>query len=198
MINKKRFFDSYRATFGKLRASQVLGIDTVIDCLNTSVDITDLRQIAYMLATIKHECANTWKPIEEYGPNSYFAKYEFNTNLGRDLGNIYPGDGLLYKGRGYAMITGRANYFRFSRRLDMPVGLDLIAHPDRALNAQLAFRILTIGCTEGLFTGLCLGKFINTTNCDYRNARRVINGLDKAKEIESMAISFESILRKSL
>lgn len=43
-----------------------------------------------------------------------------------DLGNIQPGDGKRYKGRGPIQLTGRANYRAFGRE----IGIDFEAHPE--------------------------------------------------------------------
>ena len=37
--------------------------------------LDDPRWAAYMLATVKLECANRWKPVTEFGNKSYFNKY---------------------------------------------------------------------------------------------------------------------------
>lgn len=196
-IDIDKFYSAYREVFGKIRHSQVEGLDTILGLINNDSDKYSTRHLAYLLATIKHECANTWKPIEERGNLTYFNKYEYNTNLGRDLGNTERGDGYLYRGRGYSQLTGRFNYFRFSRELNLTGTNDLIAYPNKALEPETAYKILTVGCSKGLFTGVCLPKYINEMSCDYRNARRVINGLDKADVIQEYCHFFENILYKS-
>lgn len=50
----------------------------------------------------------------------------------KDLGNIYPGDGVTYKGRGFIQITGRTNYERISKafNVDFIKNPDLLAQPE--------------------------------------------------------------------
>lgn len=43
-----------------------------------------------------------------------------------DLGNIYAGDGVRFRGRGYIQITGRANYTAISEAR----GIDCVNHPE--------------------------------------------------------------------
>ena len=52
----------------------------------------------------------------------------------QDLGNINPGDGPLFKGRGIFQLTGRFNYRRYGHKL----GVDLEGHPDFAALPQYA------------------------------------------------------------
>ncbi len=54
----------------------------------------------------------------------------------KDLGNYEPNDGSRYKGRGAFLITGRANYQSIGAQL----GVDLIAHPEKAAAPEVAFR----------------------------------------------------------
>ncbi|HEX8650655.1 MAG TPA: hypothetical protein VF708_07425 [Pyrinomonadaceae bacterium] len=196
-FNHTTFFNGYREIYGKLNQTQVSGLDNLLGYIELDSDVNDIRWAAYMLATIKHECADTYQPITERGPKSYFNKYEPGTSIGRDLGNRIKGDGYLYRGRGYVQITGRANYQRMSGVLGLTGEDDLIVHPDHALNPDIAYRIMSYGMRNGSFTSKKLGDYINGTKCDYTNARRIINRLDQAAKIKGYAVNFESILKNS-
>lgn len=54
-----------------------------------------------------------------------------------DLGNTQPGDGVKYKGRGFIMITGRANYTAAGKAL----GIDLVNHPELAERPDVATKV---------------------------------------------------------
>lgn len=192
-IDRKRFFDRYRAEFGRLTQPQVDGLQILLAALETDPYINDPRHAAYMLATVKHECADTWAPIVERGGPAYFAKYDPGTRLGRNLGNTQRGDGARFCGRGYVQITGRDNYARIGKALGM--GYGLTTDPDAALDPAIAYRIMSGGMRNGLFTGRKLGDFITADRCDYLNARRVINGTDCSERIAGYAEVFEAILR---
>lgn len=61
------------------------------------------------------------------GEDAFFETvYGYTTTAGRRLGNIKPGDGALYPGRGVFQITGRDNYTRFSAYS----GIDVVRNPD--------------------------------------------------------------------
>lgn len=93
-----------------------------------------LCQIA-VLATIGVE-AREFRPIHEYGGPSYWARYEGNV----DLGNTQPGDGVKYHGRGFIQLTGRSNYRRLGRQLNVP----LEDQPDLALDPDVASDVFCL------------------------------------------------------
>lgn len=91
-------------------------------------------------------------------------------------------------------ITGRTNYERFSRLLKV----DLLENPRLALDPKIAFQIMSLGMHKGYFTSKKLSDYINAKECDFVNARRIINRLDKADTIANYARRFYTILKNSL
>ncbi len=196
-IDATKFFNGYRSAYGRLSRNTVAGIELLGGHMTKDAEIRDVRWAAYMLATVKHECANTWLPITEYGKKSYFDKYDAGTPIGERLGNTQPGDGWKFRGRGYVQITGRANYERMTHALALP-GVDLVADPDQALRPEIAYAIMSIGMRKGMFTGKKLSDYIHDDECDYKNARRIINGLDQWERIKGYAETLERVLRDSI
>lgn len=144
--------------------------------------VTQQGQIAYILATAQHESHLGGLMVELASGNQYENR--------RDLGNTRPGEGSRFKGRGFVQITGRRNYTDWSKRL----GIDLVAHPEKAAEFEIAAKILVQGMRDGTFTGLRLGNFISGTQRDFINARKIINGLDRAAQIAAMAEQFLQVL----
>ena len=180
-MDMKLFFDSARKAFGSLKQGQVDGMSVIL----AATAHLALHHRAYILATVWHETDRAMQPIYERGAKSYFNKYEPGTKIGKALGNTINGDGYLFRGRGYVMITGRSNYVKAGKAL----GIDLVANPDRTLETAIALQILVRGMIEGWFTGV---KLPNTIG--FRDSRRVVNGLDRADLIAGYADKFEEAL----
>lgn len=197
-FNHTTFFNGYREIYGKLNQTQVSGLDNLLNYVELDSDVADVRWAAYMLATVKHECADTFQPITERGAKSYFDKYETGTDLGKRLGNKVKGDGYLFRGRGYVQITGRDNYQKMTTNLALTGDEDLVLHPDSALHPDIAYRIMSWGMRKGTFTGKKLSDYVNATKCDYTNARRIINALDQAEKINGYAVNLETVLKNSV
>lgn len=187
-FDRKQFFDAYRTVFGRLSQKQVEGLGFLLASMEADVRITDLRWMAYMLATVKHECANTWQPIEEYGKGKD-RPYGKKVKVQRPDGSSAF---VAYYGRGYVQLTWPENYSRLGQALGL--GETLALYPERALEPQIAYRILSYGMRRGAFTAKKLADYINDALCDYKNARRIINGLDQASLIKGYAENFERFL----
>jgi hypothetical protein len=199
-FNRSRFFAGYRSHFGNLSQGQVDGLEQLLGAFEADPTVTDIQVVAYMLATVKHETADKFQPISEYGSRSYFNKYdpvlaatEKLRKRAREMGNTAEGDGYAYRGRGYVQITWKNNY----KKLGEVLGYDLVSEPDLALKPEVAYKIMSYGMRNGTFTGAKISKFIGEGSADYYEARVVINDHDKATDIKGYAEKFEQILRDS-
>ena len=92
---------------------------------------TAQRQAAF-IAQIAHESGQFRYTRELWGPTIAQTRYEGRT----DLGNVEPGDGKRFMGRGLIQITGRSNYVKCGFAL----GLDLTAHPEILEEPESACR----------------------------------------------------------
>ena len=54
---------------------------------------------------------------------------------------------------------------------------------------------MSYGMRNGTFTGVNLSRYFNRTRCDYEQARKIINGLDKYVPIARAAERLELLLR---
>ncbi len=86
---------------------------------------TSLRQ-AHFLAQV---CEESWG-LSDLKEEASGKEYEGR----KDLGNTRPGDGMRYKGRGLVQLTGRANYTKTGRELN----LNLVDDPGLAETAPVA------------------------------------------------------------
>jgi len=187
-----KFFDSYRTAFGSLSQAKVDGLESLLTSLEADTDVDDVRWAAYMLATVKHECADTWHPIEEFGKGK-----------GRPYGKpvtITGSDGQphtnVYYGRGYVQLTWQKNYETMGEALNQ--GDSLVIDPAKVLDPVVAYDIMSYGMRHGSFTGKKLADYINDQATDYKNARRIINGLDQWQKIQGYAQTLETSLKQSL
>ena len=173
-----------RLTF-KLSDDQLYKANEIIKNLINYKKVSDVvwkSQVSYILATIYHETAHTFKPIEEFGKGKgkpYGQKLDIN-------GSKYLGLDHIYYGRGFVQITWLSNYKLAKDKLN----IDLVNHPELALDYSVATKIANYGMVYGWFTGKCLNDFINTRQTDFIGARKIINGTDKALQIASYANAF--------
>lgn len=133
------------------------------------------NQLAYILATAYHETAHTMTPVREMGGETYLRKKKY-----------YP-----YVGMGYVQLTWDYNY----RKAGQKLGVDFMSNPSLLLQSRYAAPILIIGMIEGWFTGKKLSDYITLSKSDFRNARRIINGVDKADLIAGYAYEYDALLK---
>jgi len=187
-IDTTAFCNNYVSSNPGLSKGSESGLEALMNSLANDPYVSDIRWAAYMLATVKHECANRWQPIQEFGKGKgrpYGVPVQVQDSDGTTYTNVYHG-------RGYVQLTWKMNYDKVGRALGM--GNALVLHPEHALEPMTAYSIMSFGMRTGLFTGKKLSDYINH-DCDYFNARRVINILDRAALIQGYAETFEQLLK---
>ncbi len=134
--------------------------------------ITNYNQIAYILATARHETAQ-FRTLEEFGQG---ANYPY--------GVPDPETGQAYYGRGYVQLTWKSNYQKYT---DI-TGRDLVNDPDILIQEpELSAWIMIDGMMRGKFTGARLDWYVNDDEMDFYNARRTVNGTKHADIVEGYA-----------
>jgi hypothetical protein len=166
------YFDAVRETVfgGSLTQEQVDGQNFILASWENDPTTTDLRWLAYSLATTKHETASTMLPIEEYGKGGGMAYGKKDSQTGQ-----------TYYGRGFVQLTWRDNYAKATRELELEGEDDLEWHADRALDPAIAADIMFLGMAEGWFRGDSKGRqtllrYFDIDTDDPYGAREIING----------------------
>jgi putative chitinase len=191
--DRKFFYDSVRPSLfkGHLSESQVAHINFLLSIWETHFEVANPRDgtnwLAYCLATVYHETAQTMKPIEEYGKGK-----------GKKYGEPVGPYNLRYFGRGHVQLTWEENYIKGQRRLKDVYLIDAALHskPHLMLEGEISALVLYDGAIHAWFTGVGLPKYFNGTTEDPINARRVINALDKAELIAGYYRKFKAALKK--
>lgn len=214
------FFDDYGKFFDFLRSNKMLGptledsewkgCEAIIRAFVTNG--SPISHCAYALATAYLETNSTMQPVRESYWLSTAAAERYATRMydingarpakARELGNLTPGDGAKFMGRGYVQLTGRKNYERATKKLlALGFDVDLGAKPELAMRPDLAAVIMVFGMTEGWFTARKLSDDLPpegpATFDQFERSRDIINGKDKQAEIARFAIDFQTGLLRA-
>ena len=189
-MDRKIFFDHVRITLfgGMLTPGQVAGMSAIFDEWERR-KLTVTEQLAYILATVFHECGRLMQPVREGFKATDAEARAYVKAKGYRYAVVI--NGLVYYGRGLVQITWLANY----QKMAAIVGADLVGNPDLALQPAIAVKILFEGMLRGTFTGKKLGDYIvDAGHSDYEGARRVVNGTDEAAKIAGYARAFDTAI----
>lgn len=176
MILTKASFDIIRQAYGPLSQSQVDSLNFLVSKMEAAG--FTYPEAAYALATVKIETDHTFLPIREKGSQAYLRSKKY-----------WP-----YIGYGYVQLTWEENY----KRVGKLIGVDLVKNPALALEPEIAAKIMTGGMLAGWFTGLGFRRYrpVSRYNlAQYKAARNIINGSDRATEIANIAMVMEKALR---
>lgn len=153
-----------------------------LDPLNKAMDafgIDSEPRTAAFLAQVAHESGQLVYTQELASGAAYEGR--------GDLGNMSPGDGVKYKGRGLIQITGKYNYEALAKAL----GIDCVNHPELIeLDEYAAASAGWFWQSKKLNQYVDMGDFVTLT-------KRINGGLngyadrvvfwDKAKEVLAQA-----------
>lgn len=185
-MDKAKFYDIVRAGIlgPKLEPDEVSGCEAILNAMQG----TALSHCAYAFATAYHETARTLQPVRE----AYWLSEAWRK---RNL-RYWP-----WYGRGYIQITWLPNYQKADTAC-AAAGLiktgELLANLDLAMRDDIAALIMRRGMLEGWFVpGRTLQRYLPArlgTPAQFKEARRIINGTDKAESIAVYAMEFQEAL----
>lgn len=182
------FFEAVRPMFGgSLTQPQVDGFNYIFEAWAKAGN-GNIRHLAYILATAFHETARTMQPVRETLASTDAKAKEILTKAWKAgkmpwVKKDYWSSGWF--GRGFVQLTHRENYERAGQKL----GIDLVSDPSKAMVPEVSALILVRGMLEGWFTGFSLPQA-----GDFLEARRVVNGTDRAGQIATYANGFLTAL----
>lgn len=181
-MKRDKFYDALRGRVN-LTTQNVFGTEKILDyAMDRGVP---LQYLKYNLATAFWETAGTMTPVRE----AYWMSEEWRRRHLR----YYP-----WYGRGLIQTTWESNYKRMWKALGMTGPMN----PERFLDWDVALPALFVGMEQGLYTGKNQDDYIDLVDesdfedfQEMRNARRVVNRMDKAAEIANLGLKFEKALK---
>jgi len=158
------------------------------------------NELAYVLATAKHETGARMTPVRET-----FAKTDDDAIRILDASYragrlkwvksrywIKDKDGKSWLGRGYPQVTHKANYEKAKKE----TGIDFIKDPNLMLDSDNAIEVMIRGMKEGWFTGKKLSDFIDLKHSDFAGARQIINGTERREIVANYAREYDAALKE--
>jgi peptidoglycan L-alanyl-D-glutamate endopeptidase CwlK len=140
--------------------------------------LADTHMVLMAIGTIRAE-TGSFQPLNEgvsrlntvLPDGTEFGLYDPPGHIAVNLGNTQPGDGARFKGRGFVQLTGRFNYTKFDRVLNM--NGQLLNNPDLANDPKIAANLLAV------FLKAAEAKIraaLNAPTPDLTTARALVNG----------------------
>lgn len=165
MMDDAIFFSMVKQSVfgGRFSQSQVDGLNQFLDYQETNWPKLLRNQFANIFAQCTWETGRAMQPISEAGGPRYLRSKPY-----------FP-----WYGRGLIQPTWQENYAKFG-----------ITNPEDALSWPVALDVAFRGMMNGMFTAHSLPQYCNETASDFFNARRVVNGLDKAHECAALSVSY--------
>ena len=203
-MNRAKFYDALRhqALIGaRLDQRQVDGTEALLDVMEGwSIPFT-----AHVLGECAHETQGGMYPVKETvfrysrnkNPTDAMVIARLNRAWARGrlpwVSEPYWRDGAF--GRGQIQLT---HWFNYEKGGDL-IGVNLVDHPEKALELENSAKIAALGCEAGLFTGKSLADYDKTDGFDHYHARAIVNGDTRAngRKVRDLCLGFERALREA-
>ncbi len=192
----RQYFSIYERDY---EPGRYAGTDAILNAWNADPGLQHSPWLAYILATAYHETAKFMRPIRETLASSDESAirrlqnhYEKNGSIGPYYWHIIPETGKAYFGRGYVQLTWDYNY----KEADAQLGREsreesFYWNPDLTMEPDESIQITYDGMVDGWYTTWCMLSYMPPDRQpDFIEARRVINGKDKAGLIAGYAEDF--------
>jgi len=150
-------------TGGYSRTVENMNYSTPENLVKTFREVTSLPQARALIAAGPVAIANT-----VYGGGK-----------GQSIGNVAPGDGWKYRGRGLVQLTGRSMYARIGQQL----GIDLVNNPELASNDPNVMAAIAVNFYKN-------SKLLQSITQD-GNFGRAATGLNGGNELPGMPKRFQ-------
>ncbi len=179
------FFNSIRPQFGSISPNAIDGMKMIIHAFDTyfAPKGYDDHLLAFVLGNVFNETGKRMVPVRETNAKTHAGAMAaldrwWASGKAKKAGvkNKYWADG--YYGRGLFQETHFGNYSKGSVLWEkwFTYPLDFVKTPDLYLNPIVSALSAFIGSIEGKYTGKKFGDYCDNDECDFAEARRMING----------------------
>lgn len=194
-MNRAKFFLAVRMDpllfGGTLPESAVVTMNAMLDEWQKR-KLQLLTWLAYMMSTARGEVGRNMAPVREgFAQSDAAARAYVKRNFPHYAMEIL---GHVWYGRGLVQLTWLRNYQAFRDEILRVFGVDIVANPDAVLRPDIAVYIMFEGMIRGIFTTKKLADYFTDKISDWINARRIINGTDKASLFGNMGQRFHAAL----
>lgn len=170
-------------------------LNRLFDFIDISELVLRTDEMAYILATIRHECGQTLLPTQEETDvrRAPWLKGKYLPYmLGLDYdGKPHPKTGHLYFGRGYTQNTWYCNY----KKISEIIGRNVVNNPDLLLVPEISWQVTETFMYRGLYTGKRMADYFHDGVSNFLGARSIINPYDHANIIRDYALQFFYAIR---